>query len=116
MAQTLLPCFSNLVSIAESFEIFQKSLETLAPSEALLIMEATSFAKIMVVDMGPVATLSILDRVVLTLTKVAVHHTTRSADWKDTMPITVSSAMTDMNSQHTLLNLISSWIQGLRLT
>ena len=32
MAQTPLPCFSDLVSKAESFELFQKSLESPTPS------------------------------------------------------------------------------------
>ncbi|KAJ8643176.1 hypothetical protein MRB53_004924 [Persea americana] len=34
MAQTPLPCFPDLVSKAESFELFQKSLESPAPSAA----------------------------------------------------------------------------------
>jgi len=79
-------------------------------------MEAAPFAKTVVMDMGPVATLPILDRGVLTPTKVAVHHAAKSADWKDTMQIDVSSAMIDMNPHHILLNLTGSWTQGLRLT
>jgi hypothetical protein len=79
------------------------------PTEALLIVEVAPFAKTMVVDMGPVATLPILDRAVLTPTTVTVHHAARSADWKDTMQIDVSSAMIDMNPQYILLNLIGSW-------
>jgi len=42
MAQTLLPCFSDLVSKAESFEIFQKSLETLAPPVAAFTANRSS--------------------------------------------------------------------------
>jgi len=42
MAQTLLPCFSDLVSKVESFEIFQKSRETLASSVAAFIANKTS--------------------------------------------------------------------------
>ena len=42
MAQTPLPCFSDLVSKAESLELFQKSLETLVPSIAALIANWTS--------------------------------------------------------------------------
>jgi hypothetical protein len=86
------------------------------PTETLLIVEAAPFAKIVVVDTGPVATLLILDRAVLTPTKVVVHHAARSAAWRDIMLIAVSSAMTDMNPQHSLLNLIGFWIQGLQLT
>ena len=42
MAQTLLPCFSDLVSKAESFEFFQKSLETLAPPVAAFTANRSS--------------------------------------------------------------------------
>jgi hypothetical protein len=42
MAQALLPCFSDLVSKAESFEIFQKSLETLAPPVAAFTANRSS--------------------------------------------------------------------------
>ena len=42
MAQTLLPCFSDLVFKAESFEIFQKSLETLAPPVAAFTTNRSS--------------------------------------------------------------------------
>jgi len=79
------------------------------PTEALLIVEAAPFTKTMVVDMGPVATLPILNRAVLTPTTITVHHAARSADWKDIMHIDVSSAMIDMNPQYILLNLIGSW-------
>jgi len=42
MAQTLLLCLSDLVSKAESFEIFQKSLETLAPPVAAFTTNRSS--------------------------------------------------------------------------
>ena len=42
MAQTPLPCFFDLVSRAESFELFQKSLETSVPSAAAFIANRTS--------------------------------------------------------------------------
>jgi hypothetical protein len=42
MAQALLPCFSDLVSKAESFEIFQKSMETLAPPVAAFTANRSS--------------------------------------------------------------------------
>ncbi|KAL5797722.1 hypothetical protein ACOSQ2_002542 [Xanthoceras sorbifolium] len=42
MAQASLPCFSNLVSKAESFELFQKSLETPASSAAVFTAHRTA--------------------------------------------------------------------------
>ena len=42
MAKTPLPCFSDLVSKAESLELFQKSLETLVPSAAGFTANRTS--------------------------------------------------------------------------
>ena len=42
MAQTRLPCFSDLISKAESFEIFQKTLETLAPPVAAFTANKSS--------------------------------------------------------------------------
>ena len=42
MAQTPLPCFFDLVSKAESFELFQKSLETSVPSVAGFTANRTS--------------------------------------------------------------------------
>ncbi|KAG6753564.1 hypothetical protein POTOM_041542 [Populus tomentosa] len=42
MAQTFLPCFTDLVSKAESFEIFQQSLETSAPPVAAFTANRSS--------------------------------------------------------------------------
>ena len=45
MALTLLPCFADLVPKAESFELFQKSLEPAAPSPTVFIATNSNLAK-----------------------------------------------------------------------
>ncbi|KAJ9709895.1 hypothetical protein PVL29_001399 [Vitis rotundifolia] len=93
MAQTPLPSFPDLVSKAESFELFQKSLDSSGPPTAAFT--ATNHGQ-------PCLTFKNLPRhqSVPTTGRAAVHHAAKSAARKGT---TLISATIDMHEVENLL-------------
>ena len=104
MAQTPLPCFSNLVSKVESFELFQKSLETPVPSTIAFTANRTSshrggdFSRHKRGHRNGSSNDSLSHgQGHANTTKVAVHHAARFVAWKDILQIGVGNAMIGMN-------------------